>query len=422
MARSAITTRHVGDPGHHPPGDVSPMLRLLVVIQHVLFGLLTIVAFVRSVTSEATLWPIVVGVVALVGWYAAGIAVARGGVTWLLVLTAIWIGLIFVAPEFVWVAFALWLLAGHFLPLKWAAGYTVVVLAFVILVPALGNGIRSVAEVIGPAIGALFAVAISWAQHQLLRDDAERRMLVASLLEAQRESAVLQDELAATQRQAGVLSERTRLSRDIHDTLAQGFSSIVLLSRAGALASPEKQSELLGQIQQTAHDGLEEARRVVGALAPHQLEETGLVAALGRLLQTLETEYGIETRLRVEGDLPNLPTTAEIALLRTAQGALANVRQHAAASLVVVTIARASDAMHDSVHLDIVDNGSGFEADGWAERDEKSYARGGYGLLSTRARLRELGGGLEVEAAPGEGTALSAHLPISEATDAEGAS
>ncbi|HEY9424759.1 MAG TPA: ATP-binding protein, partial [Microterricola sp.] len=103
--------------------------------------------------------------------------------------------------------------------------------------------------------------------------------------------------------------------------------------------------------------------------------------------------------------LPALATTVEVALLRTAQSALANVRQHAGASRVVVNLADAGD----SVRLDIVDNGSGFDAGAW---DTGPGSAGGYGLHSMRARLRELGGGLDVESAAGEGVALSAHVPL----------
>jgi signal transduction histidine kinase len=99
---------------------------------------------------------------------------------------------------------------------------------------------------------------------------------------------------------------------------------------------------------------------------------------------------------------------AEVALLRTAQSALANVRLHAGATRVVITIADAGD----SIRLDIVDDGTGFDATGWAARRPRRPDGSGYGLRAMRARLRELGGDLDVESAPGDGVALSASVPI----------
>ncbi|MDN5559306.1 MAG: sensor histidine kinase, partial [Ruaniaceae bacterium] len=97
-------------------------------------------------------------------------------------------------------------------------------------------------------------------------------------------------------------------------------------------------------------------------------------------------------------------TEVEVALLRTAQSALANVRLHAQATRVVVSLIDADD----SVRLDIIDDGVGFDLNAW----ERSARTSSYGLRFMRARLRELGGGLDVESTPGEGTAISVHLPI----------
>jgi signal transduction histidine kinase len=126
------------------------------------------------------------------------------------------------------------------------------------------------------------------------------------------------------------------------------------------------------------------------------------------MLERLADESGIEATLHADDDLPALGLDAEVALLRTAQSALANVRSHAGASRVVVTLADAGDA----VRLDIVDDGIGFDATRWDAQGGVSGQGGGYGLRSMRARLRELGGGLDVESAPGDGTALSAHVPL----------
>jgi signal transduction histidine kinase len=225
-------------------------------------------------------------------------------------------------------------------------------------------------------------------------------------VQAQAEMAELQDELANTQRLSGAEEERTRISRDIHDTIAQGFSSISLLATAAIEhGQAERMPRTLRQIDALARESLVDVRRIVAALAPSELEEGALAGAIRRMLERLTEESGIDTEFRVDESVPALATTVEVALLRTAQSALANVRQHAGASRVVVNLADAGD----SVRLDIVDNGSGFDAGAW---DSGPGSAGGYGLHSMRARLRELGGGIDVESAPGEGVALSAHVPL----------
>jgi len=382
----------------------SPVLRTLVLFEHALFLLLVSVGFLRALLTGATPWPVVAGTFLLIAWYAVGARrLIRPPLLWLTGLTLLWAALALTSPEFTWVGFSLWLLAGHFLPWRWAVAYTLTVLAGVVLLPVRSTGEPNAAAVLGPAIGAAFALAISLAQHQLFREDRERRALLASLLQANAETAALQDQLAAVQHQSGVLAERTRISRDIHDTIAQSFSSILLLARGGR---PDP-GPALYQIEGAAAAGLAQARHVVSALAPPELDSGSLTSAVGRLLDELATQTDLQTELRTESDLPELTPATQIALLRTVQGALANVRQHSDAHHVVVTL----DRSEDTIRLDVVDDGVGFDAADWAGTTPDSYAHGGYGLRSTRARLRELGGGLDIESRPGEGTALSAHVP-----------
>ncbi|MDV3223321.1 sensor histidine kinase [Intrasporangium sp.] len=399
-------------------------LRNLTVLQHALFTVLTIVCAVRALATGAAALPALGITAALLAWYVAGAATAhlqpgdaadrgrptRVVVLWLCGLTALWLALVAISHEYVWIAFSLWLLAGHLLVGWWGAGYVALTLAVVVLVPWWATGGASTPGVLGPTIGAVFALFVSRGQMQLVREATQRQRLVRSLVAAQEETEILHSELARTQRESGALAERARLSRDIHDTLAQGFSSILLLARAGRAARDEAQvGDLLGQIEESAAANLDEARRVVGALAPRDLEGAGLPAALRRVLDTLAAETGLRTELRVEGEVAGLPTSIEVALMRTAQGALANVRLHANASRVVVSL---SD-LGDSVRLDVVDDGTGFDP-GPLTWPPSSVPAGGYGIPSIRARLREIGGGLDIESAPGEGTALSAHVPLRE--------
>lgn len=410
----------------------SGLLRNLTRLQHILFVALVGIGLGQGWRGGAPKVALVPAALALLLWYALGArrsghptvpghgrpastaddqrvaVISRYAAIWLLVLTLVWVGCVAISSSFIWVAFALWMLAGHLLGLTWAAMFSAAVLAVVVAAPPLQGAPWTVAGVIGPSVGVLFALALSRGQVQLARDAFQRAQLVESLLQAQRESAALQEDLLAAQREAGALHERARLSRDIHDTLAQGFSSILLLARGASVTSDGPGlRRLLDRIAQTAAVNLEDSRRVVAALAPKALSDTGLAAALQRVIDDLTADTGITGELRVEANLPQLGTTREVALLRTAQGALANVRQHSGAGRVVVTLSGAED----EVRLDVVDDGVGFDP-ARATEPLGDVSRGGYGFFSTRARLAELGGGLAIESAPGEGTAVSAHLPV----------
>ncbi|WP_254409753.1 sensor histidine kinase [Streptomyces sp. AC495_CC817] len=355
-------------------------------------------------------WVLAISLVFL-GWYGGGLLLGertddrRLATGWLLGLTLIWLGAVAVSPEYVWLAFALWLLAGFVMRMRWALPLSILILAVVIAAPPLHTGTTSYANVIGPLVGGVFALGISRGYLELVRDARERRRLIASLVSTQEEMASLQDELARTQRESGASAERTRVSRDIHDTVAQSVSSIGMLARSALESDTDAaRTRALEQIAALAAEGLADARRIVDDLMPAELDGTALGDALRRMLQRLTEETGIAATLHADEDVPAPGLDAEVALLRTAQSALANVRAHSGATLVVVTLADAGDA----VRLDIVDDGRGFDPSGL----DVPGKGGGYGLRAMRARLRELGGGLDVESAPGDGTALSAYLPL----------
>lgn len=401
---------HADRAGYAPAG---PTVRAMEVGRHLMALILTGIGVIRAIGDEISVPVAVVTGLAILAWHLAGtILPARSRrasimVWWLIGFAVIWGVAVVISPEFVWLAFLLWLLAGHLLPLPWGLVFSVLLLAAVIVAPILHHGATSYANVFGPLIGGVFAFAISRGYLQLLRDAAERERLVTSLTRAQQETAALQDELALAQRHSGAVAERTRISRDIHDTIAQALSSIRLLAHAGAdrTADPEA-ARTLTQVEALAADSLADVRRIVAALTPAQLEDDALAAALGRILTRLEEEAGLQTELHVDSTLPLLPTEVEVALLRTAQSALANIRLHAAATRIVTSII---DDDH-IVRLDIIDDGVGFDADAWEQGGQRGAS--GYGLGFMRARLREFGGGLDVESTPGEGTAISAHVPI----------
>jgi signal transduction histidine kinase len=212
-------------------------------------------------------------------------------------------------------------------------------------------------------------------------------------------------------RQIGVLAERQRLAREIHDTLAQGFTSIVMHLEAAEQALPASPETALGHIdwaRGTARESLAEARRVVWALRPEILEGASLPEAIEHLVGRWSEESGVTASTDVTGTARPLPTHAEATLLRATQEALANVRKHARARNVAVTLSY----MVDIVALDVRDDGVGFDP-AQAARDNGNTA-GGFGLAAMQERVEQQGGKLIIESAPGEGATLVVELPISQ--------
>ncbi|MDO4791445.1 MAG: sensor histidine kinase [Buchananella hordeovulneris] len=387
--------------------------------QHIIAAVLTLVGAVRAYETGLSLQISLVCALAILAWHTAGTVFPvrpfsrRAAAWWLVGFAFIWLAAVAVSPEFVWVSFLLWLLAGHLLSLPWGIAFSLAVLILTVTAPVLHHGSTTYSNVIGPVIGAVFTFGISRGYLLLLRDAAERERLLASLTRAQQEMSQLQDELALTQRRSGAIAERTRLSRDIHDTVAQSLSSIRLLAHAGAASTGDVAARhTFTQVEALSGQSLADVRRIVAELAPTELEHGALATALQDMLERLHTQAGLQTELNIDDSLPVLPTEVEVALLRTAQSALSNVRLHSGAARVVVSLIDAGD----SVRLDIIDDGRGFDLLAW---EQGTLATGSYGLRFMRTRLRELGGGIDIETAPGEGTALSVHLPLrTEATPA----
>lgn len=211
-------------------------------------------------------------------------------------------------------------------------------------------------------------------------------------------------ELAETARRAGVLEERERLARDLHDTVAQSLASIVTHVEAAEQAFDERPTDARGHlavVRDAARDGLTEARRAVAALRPDLLEGQPLRAALERRADRWSAASGIVAVVRTTGEPVPLHPEAETTLLRAAEEALANVAKHARATRVTLTLSW----LDDVVSLDVDDDGVGF-AD-----VPRPAATGGFGLTGLRERLAAVGGRLEVESAPGEGTTVMAQVP-----------
>ena len=391
-----------------PTGAPSAAARALQVGEHALFALLLVIG-VAQAAADGRLDAVLTGLVAaFAAWYVLGAVFAGRMPTpyaapiWFAVLALLWLAASVRAPSLAWLAFALCLLALHLLP--WVPGvisvFLVTGVAVIVLWPTASS---PVAAVLGPLIGAFVTLGITLGYSLILKESAARGRLLEELSAAQADLVAVQEELASAQREAGALAERARLARDIHDTLAQGYSSILLLTRA-ELATAPVNAALLAQVEDIAADNLAEARRVVHALTPAQLEEAPLPQAVRRLLDRLAAETGVRTDLELTGD-PRLSSMAvDVAVLRLVQGALANIRQHAAASRVVVSLAYEPAELL----IDVVDDGVGFDPEAVAPPTDT----GGFGLRALRERVAELGGRLSVESAPGEGAAVAAVIPL----------
>lgn len=211
-------------------------------------------------------------------------------------------------------------------------------------------------------------------------------------------------------RQAAVLRERQRMAHEIHDTLAQGFTSIIMTVEAAeanlpAAQAPEARRYLEG-VRRTARENLAESRRLVWALRPEALEDASLPEALERLAASWSEESGVACGVAVTVAPLPLPAATEAILLRTAQEALSNVRKHAAAKRAALTLSFVGDV----VLLDAQDDGAGF--DPGALNDGAPRPESGFGLGAMRERIEGAGGTLTVESAAGEGTTLTASLPM----------
>lgn len=236
----------------------------------------------------------------------------------------------------------------------------------------------------------------------IIRQSRQRRELLEQL-------AQTQAELLAAERQAGVLTERQRLAHEIHDTLAQGLASVVMHLEAAEqrfVTIPAPSQHHLDQARDIARDSLTEARRWVWALQPTQLEQGALPEAIERLATSWTEANHIPATTTITGQRQLLHPEMEVTFLRVAQEALANIRKHAAAKAVTITLSY----MEDLVILDVQDDGVGFQPA--QQLADLLSMNGGYGLQAMSQRLFQLGGSLEIESATGEGTTVVAQIPI----------
>jgi signal transduction histidine kinase len=273
----------------------------------------------------------------------------------------------------------------------------------------------STMDVVWPAIVLIASAVFFLFVRDVVRQSAERLRLIDEV-----ESA--HDELALAERHAGMLKERERLAAELHDTLAQELTSIVMLleaAQASLTAESPPASDRVRQALRAARESLREVRRVVWSLRPGTLERGTLAEALDRLASEVSEHGDTSVRLIVTGDPYNLATEVQVTLLRVAQEGVANARRHSHAREVIVTLS----FMEDVVALDVRDDGTGFDPDLLTASTEVG---GHFGLVAMRERVEALHGSLTIETAPGEGTAVVAAIPSltadarGDASEAEG--
>jgi len=224
---------------------------------------------------------------------------------------------------------------------------------------------------------------------------AHQTMLVIQLSRLSRQS-----------RQAAVAAERNRLARDIHDTLAQGLTGVIVqleaVEEAMSRSLPAKAEECLTRAGQLARESLQEARRSVQALRPRALQEKDLCEALKALILKMTEGTSVQTSFMVQGEPRDLPLEWEENLLHIGQEVLTNVLRHAQA-----THFTAQFAFDDGeVRLHMRDNGRGFDPAGRHD---------GFGLQGMRERVKGMGGRLSLHSPEGEGTAVAVVIPLANA-------
>ncbi len=210
-------------------------------------------------------------------------------------------------------------------------------------------------------------------------------------------------ELVEQQRQAAILKERTRMARDIHDTLAQGFTGVIVQMEAAEEAlmeeDPENAVRHVRRARKLARESLGEARRSVHALRPQALEKAGFADALKAIIKNTTVGTSLRSEFQLQGEPRELGPDVEENLLHIGQEALTNALRHARATKFQAQLSFGSEA----VRLELSDNGDGFAIDG--------VNGDGLGLIGMKERAEQIGATVEVSTKPGAGTRIVAVSP-----------
>jgi signal transduction histidine kinase len=269
-------------------------------------------------------------------------------------------------------------------------------------------GIRSILFV--PMLLAGRAVAVMAIRFSEKRIYLKKEIELTRALAHQAMLALQLTRLSAKNRESVLLAERNRVAREIHDTLAQGFTGVIaqLEAAKGAISQRKKvrASDHLDRAGELAREGLREARRSVQALRPQALEEKPLPAALQDLIERMTTGVTMQAKLTLDGKPQNLPPEWETNLLRIGQEVLTNALRHARAKQFDVLLVFES---HE-IRLNLRDDGRGFDP---TQRHE------GFGLQGIRERIEAMGGQFTIQSSEGRGTFVSVVLPLTRASESE---
>jgi signal transduction histidine kinase len=332
------------------------------------------------------------------------------------VLLALIAALIACTPVYGFFAFAGYLnavyaLRGRMIALGVVATSALSALSQVGGLPTLGSVPGATAYLIVAVFNIGIAGALSLLAWVTTEQTERRKRMIGALNEANTkletamaENAGLHAQLLTQAREAGILDERARMAREIHDTIAQGLAGIITQLEAADQVDdrPAERRRHLDAAAGLARQSLSEARRSVRNLQPEQLEGATLPEALADVVRRWSDLHGLAAEITTTGTVRPMHPEIEGTLVRTAQEALTNVAKHAGATRVGLTLSY----MEDQVTLDVRDDGVGFEPS-----EAATGGDGGFGLKAMRQRLQRIAGLLEVESEPGAGTAIWASVP-----------
>jgi signal transduction histidine kinase len=418
------------------PPDAIPRPRAVVPIEerwaqfyrygpYALLGLATVIAgaVAGEFMSRAEMYAagvLVLAALALQGWWSAkrpGAAEpAPAGRLYFVLRTAIAFALTWLNPLFSIYAVLGYFDSAHLLPRREV--YAALLVTAVTMAGSQSGGLPPASTMQWVLFGGLYVLNASLCLlfGRLSVREAERtqqRVATIQALEdtnarlerALEENAGLHAQLLVQAREAGVADERGRLAAEIHDTIAQGLAGIITqLQVVTSTDDPELAAQHLARASALARHSLGEARRSVQNLAPAALEHAALPEALKRTVAEWSERTGVRARFTVTGTEEDLHDEVAATLLRIAEEALANTARHAEATRAGVTLS----FMGDELTLDVRDDGRGFDPPAVPSRS----GSGGFGLNGMRARAERIAGTVTVESEPGQGTAVSARVPL----------
>ncbi len=257
------------------------------------------------------------------------------------------------------------------------------------------------------------ATAVAWGNFSAVKEpvggvkeiDDLRRTLDGMAEQIQRYQTGMRDYIAAVT--TAQEEERRRLARELHDETVQSLIALghrIEMAQKAFNKNPVQAQKRLAQLREMVLDIQTELRRFIRALRPLYLEDFGLVTALEMLIKEVSATHGLNISLQVHGTPHRLATEIELTAYRIAQEGVSNIIRHAAAKSALLTITFASEGLY----LWLKDDGIGFEAPG---NPTDMADKGHFGLMGIHERALLFGGWLNINTAPGNGTALEIFLP-----------